>query len=225
MPTQLKYVSQQVSDLFYQSFKTDTTDFFELNDFILYTGNAIAQIYEQYYKELWKVYKSDDKQEIVSFDPVMLSQQDLEVITDDDGRKVAKIKQPVMAFLYDNNTIGIQDVFSLVPNNGGQIERTSQSAEWQLEYIPYSDKIFFYGDMQRIVFIIKGNCNLKKVRVSYVPSMYPEAIIPDGVIQPAITATLTLMRQIQQGVVSKESLDGNYNKIPQTEINKATLIG
>lgn len=224
MPTQLKYVAQQTMDLYYQAYKVDSVDYFLLEDFIFYVGNTISQIYENYYKQLHAEYRSDKKDEIVSFDPTMLSDQILEVeIEKEMGLKIAKLKQPVMAFMYDNNTIGIQDVFPIKPRGDYQFERTSQSASWQLEYLPFVNKVFFYGDMQKVVFIIKGNCNVHTVRVSYVPSMYPEAIIPDGVIQPAITATLTLMRQVAQGVVTKEQLDGNYNKIVQTELNKAAL--
>lgn len=224
MPTLLKFVAQQCEDLYYQSYRVDTSDFFTLEDFTSYVGNTISQIYENYYKELHSQYRQDRKDEIVSFDPTMLSDQILEV-EKKDGVLFARYKQPVMAFMFDNNTIGLQTVEPVLPRGDYQFERTSQSAVWQLEYVSYANKVFYYGDMQKVIFVVKGNCNIKTVRVSYVPSMYPEAIIPDGLIQPALLSTVMAMKQVAQGVVSKETLDGNYNKIIQSELNKAAITG
>ena len=222
MPTLLKFVAQQAEDLYNQSFRTDTTTFFLLEDFIFYVGNTISQMYDALYQRQYNENRADKKDELVSFDSTVLSEQILEV-ENKDGRLFAKYKQPVMSFAYDNNTIGVQDIYPIKPQGNYQFERTTSSGMWQLEYVPYVDKIFFYGNSEGIVFKIKGACNIKTIAVHYVPSMYPEAIIPDGMIQPAILATVMAMKQVAAGVISKETLDGNYNKIIQTELNKTAL--
>lgn len=222
MAKQLSYIAQQAMDLFYQSFKADF-QFYDLDDFILYTGNAIAAIYQKYYEAQYKELKGDRKDEIVTFDSGMLSEQELEVkeVGDD---LCAMLKYPFMTFLWDQQNTGVQSVVIIEPAGSGDVERTSQSAKWQLNYLPKTNIIWFYPETKKIFFINKGSCNIKKVKIFFIPEMFPEALVADGIIQDAIANTVSMVRQLTDKTVVKKSLDNNENKILETELN-ANAIG
>lgn len=219
MPKSLKLVAQQVEDQYYQNYKADV-DFFDLNDFILYTGNTISAIYNAYYQEKYKELLSEKKDEVVQFDAGMLSEQILEVKSNVAGILFAKYKHPIMSFLYDNQTTGIQDIFSIKPAGNNEFERTNISEKWSLKYMPVTNRIFFYGEIEGVAFVNKGVCNVDTVRVLYVPSMYPDALIPDAIIDMAIQKTIMSMKQAADKNVIKETLDQNKNKVLELESNK-----
>lgn len=220
MPLLLKNISQSGMDLFYKDYKSDF-QFFTLDDFIDNTGNTIAGIYQKYYEAQYKELKGEKKDEVVTFDTGMLSEQILDVKRKDE-LLYAEITQPIMTFMYDQNATGIQIVQDL--NNGEELDRTTLTELWQLKYLPKTNRIFFYSDVNKINFVNKGSCNLTKVRVLFVPQMYPDAIIADTVADDAVQQTVLQMRQLMDDQVVKKTLDNNPNMIPQTELNKGALI-
>lgn len=229
MPQQLKYVAQLAMDNFYQSYKGDD-DFWELSDFISMCGNTIASMYLNFYQQEYAMLRQDKKDEVVSFDAGWLLGQEVSVVKDKAGDLSADLDNPVMTFPYDRSSIGIQSVFITEPKSFDEIERISLSALWQLKYLPKVDKIFFYSNVAKdgkgnLGFINKGDCNIKKIRVLYVPSMTDgEAVVADGIISDAVLKTVVAMKQIAEGNVVDQTADGNGNKIMQTEIDKNTLV-
>ncbi len=221
MPRQLKYVAQDAMDLFYATYKTDI-EFFDIEDFITHTGHTVADIYQKYYELQYKTLRQDGRQEVVTFDNSVLSEQILDV-KDESGILSAKLSQPIMSFIYDQSTVGIQDVFIIEPSPMVQVERNTVSSIWHLNYLPPMNKIWFYLTMDKLNFINKGTCNIKKVRVFYVPAMYDLALIPDGIINQAIELTVGKMIKLTDKKVFKESLNQNNNKILESEIDKQTL--
>ena len=219
MPKLLKYVAQDAMDLFYQQYKMDS-DFWTLDDFISQVGDTIASIYNSYYQLQYKELKGEKKDEVVLFDAGMLSNQVLKV-KNIGGILAAKIEQPIMSFLYDQSTTGIQTVNIINPVGQDEVVRTTLQAKYQLQYLPVTNTIFFYNDRDKIYFINKGNCNINEVNVYFVPSMYPDAVIPDGIADLAIDTTVKKMMEYAGKTVIKETADQNHNKIMETEIDKS----
>lgn len=232
MPQQLKYVAQLAEDLYYQQYKGDD-DFFDLDDFVRNCGNTIAAMYMQFYLQEYAMQRQDRKNdaEVISFDAGWLLEQEVEVVKNGVGI-YAKLDNAVMTFPYDKSSIGLQNIFITEPFSTDEVERTSLTSLWQLKYIPKTNRIFFYSEVSandcltisKIGFVNKGNCNIKKIRVLYVPSMVDEnALVADGIINDAVMKTVATMKQLASGNVVDMTADGNSNKIPQTEINKQTL--
>lgn len=221
MPTKLKYIAQNALDLFYQNYKSDI-EFWTLDDAIDFTGQAAAAIYQNFYQQEYAMLRSEKKDDVVQFDIGWLSEQILDV-KKNDGDLSAIIKCKIMTFPYDRQQVGVQNVFVTDPRSTDEVERTSISAAYQLKFVPNTNKIFFYQDIGAMVLINKGQCNVNKIRVLYVPSMHGESDIADGVIEPIITSTVNMMRQAADKKVIKKSLDRNQNEILQTEIDKTSL--
>lgn len=211
MAKQLKYVAQEAMDNFFASYRADF-QFFDLDDFIRYTGNAVTKIYQTYYETQYKELRADRKDEIVTFDTGMLSEQIAEV-ENKDGVLIAKCLEPFMSFMWDQQNTAIQDVIIIEPAGSQELERTTLAAKWQLNYMPKTNKIWWYPEIKNIYFVNKGTCNIKKVKILYIPEMYPEALIADGIIQDAIAATVLMVRQLTDKTVVKKTLDNNENLI------------
>lgn len=216
-------------DNFYQAYKGED-DFWELEDFISMVGNTVASMYLSAYQQAYQMLRQDKKQEVITFDAGWLLSQIIDVETVK-GKSSAILSKPVMTFPYDNNSIGIQDVFIIEPNCDEPLERTSLGQLWQLKYIDEDCNVkFFYADVPdydcKIVSKIgfKNAGNVKKVKVYYVPSMNDgDALVCDGMISDAITKTILSMKQIATGTVVDETPNSNSNKILQTELDKSTL--
>lgn len=225
MPKQLKYVAQTVLDFFYANYKADS-DFFDIDDAIEYTGNVISGIYQTFYQEKYNELLKEKKEEVVTFDFGMLSEQFLDVKDEGNGTLASKFTFPIMSFAYDKQVVGIQDVFVIEPKESNyEVERTDLSNIWSLRYMPLTNRAFFYGDMDNLKIIKKGTNNISKVRVLYIPTMFPEANVPDGVIEIAIEKTVQVMRAMIDKRVIKKGLDNNQNELLQTEIDINQLNG
>lgn len=232
MPQQLKYVAQLAMDNFYQNYKGED-DFWDLEDFISMCGNTVAGIYLSFYQQEYAMLRSERNGEGIAFDAGWLSEQEVIVEKDKNNRLFANLDNAVMTFPYDKNSTGIQNVFVIDPYSNDELERTSISEVWQLKYVPFTNRIFFYSNVSggtcdtisKLGFVNKGNCNLKKVRVLYVPVMEENANIPDGLIGDAIAKTVLAVKQMANGNVVDQTADQNSNKVLQTEIDKNTLVG
>ena len=222
MSLPLKLVAQQAMDNYYQQFKNDNTDFFSLEDFIQYCGNSVAAIYNTFYLEQYKEIRGDKKDEVVTFDIGWLDEMMLDV-KETDGRLFSKFSKSIFTFPFDRSNTGLQNVFIVNPNDRCECERSNINNIWQLEYIPQTNKIFFYVDKGGLGFVNKGMCNVKKVRVLYVPSVYADMNVPDGIIEMVVQKTVLSMRQMADKHIVKKSLDGNDNQIIESEINKLSL--
>ena len=89
--------------------------------------------------------------------------------------------------------------------------------------MPKVNKILFYTDNTGIYFQCLGDFSLNKIRVYYVPKASPTMEVPDGIVADVITKTVMMFKEMAKGVVIKESIDNNKNKIPEGEINKQSL--
>jgi len=218
----LRYIAQQSMDLFFQEYKS-MTDFFEIEDFVRNAGDAVTQIYEQTYRQVYAELKKEGKDEIVGFEDGILASADLEVKDEKLGDKFVLFGDDVMHFMYSNQDVGIQDIAILSPKCDAGIERITFSKRLNKKYMPKVNKILFYTDNTGIYFQCLGDFSLNKIRVYYVPKASPTMEVPDGIVADVITKTVMMFKEMAKGVVIKESIDNNKNKIPEGEINKQSL--
>lgn len=231
MPQQLRYVAQLAMDNYYQQYKGED-DFWDLEDFVSMCGNTAAALYSTFYQQEYAMLRQERKDEVISFDAGWLLEQEVEVKKVGD-RLLAVLENPVMTFPYDNSSSGIQTIFITEPNSFDELERTSIGELWKMKYLPKTNRIFFFSDVSptscmtisQLGFINKGGCNIKKIRVLYVPSMTDEkSNIADGIISDVVIKTVLAMKQMASGAVVDQTADQNSNKILQTELDKKTLI-
>jgi len=221
MSQPIKIVAQQAMDDFLQNYRVPT-DFFTLSDFISRCGDAVADYYNQGYKQQYDLYRSEKKDDVVAFGSDALNVQVLKTELKD-GVRVAKLQEGFMSFPYDQQNIGIQNIFPA--GSTEECVRTNLNQLYVLKYIPGStNRVFWYLiDKETVAFISKGECNGNSVNVYYVPAIGPDMNVPDGIARWVIDTTVMSMKQKAQGVIVKESLDQNSNKTIETEVDKLQL--
>lgn len=216
MPQSLNIVASQAMDLYYQDFKSDS-DFFSLDDFIDFCGNAVTDYYQQEFLSQYRELKAEKKDEIVSFPDSCLAIDTLEV-----KDLKAKLKNPFAAFPRDNQNTGIQNVFITEPTMS-IAERGNIDTIWQFAYLPSTNRIFFRVEGDTLIFYKKGSANVKEVQIYYVPTANKDMLVPDGIIEYVVMNVPAKMKQVAQGTIVKKSGDGNPNKVLETEIDKQQL--
>lgn len=231
MAVTLKYVAQAAMDDYFQNYRGNA-NFFDLEDFILRAGSVIADFYQKTYQQKYVELKADKRAaiDLVAFDQGMLAMQELDVKYDkDEGEFVSTLTQPVMTFLYDQSGVGYQLLLPVNPKST-KLERTSLNELWQVQYVPFVDRVFWMPENGKIKYIKKGNCNINKVKLFYIPALQNQdgeyigdAQVPDGIVNMTITGTAMLMKQVAEGTVVKQTNDLNPNKIIQSEINKEAV--
>lgn len=222
MAEHIDFVAQSALDLYYQNYKNNN-EFWTLEDFRDHCAGLVANFYQQQYQAQYSELRQEKKDEVVAFDPETLNEQVVEV-KQKDGRIFAKLEKPVASFPYDQQGIGVQELFA-VEQPGVTFERTTLSAAWQLGVIPFTNRFFFYLERGTLQFIKKGICNVpKKIRVLYVPSVSDkDFMVPDGIREYIVTTAAMTIREGGKGVIVKKSIDQQQNKTIETEMNKMQL--
>lgn len=218
MPQQLKYVAQLAMDNFFQNYRGES-DFWELDDFVSMCGNTISGMYYDIYKQKYAMLRQEKKTELVAFDSGWLVEE-IVTVKQNGIQYLIEFDANVMTFPFDQNDIGIQNVF----NGFTELERVTLSTLWQLNHLPKTNRIFYYLDLGKIGIYNSGDYNVKELRVLYVPAMIDgESPVADGLIGDAIAKTVMSMRQMASGEIVDKTDDFNTNKILQTELDKNTL--
>lgn len=219
MPQKIDIVAQYAEDLYYGNYRS-TNDFFQLSDFIFHCGNTIQDIYRQEYVNKYAELRAEKKEEVVGFSTDWLSEADLK-ITVKDGFATCEIDFGVLSFPYDKQNIGYQNVFLI--KSGGWItaKRSNINEIWQYKFLPNTDEVFYYPTKGKLNFFNKGILSLNNtpVKLFYVPTITDNMLVPDGIINQVIVTTVAMMKNIEQGVVVKKSIDENQNKAMATEMN------
>lgn len=210
-------VAQYTMDAFYRDYKGNA-DFFDIDDFIYHCGATAGDYFRQEWAAKYAELKAEKSESMVTFGDDLLLTKTLKAKPVGNGFE-ADIDFPVLSFTYDTQNLGIQSIFS----HGNELERTSANQRWQLAMMPVTNRVFWYVTSKKIYFYTKGPCNVGEFDVSYIPGIGPDMIIPDGIVKYVIDTTVGVMRQLETGIVVKESNDGNRNKIMESEINKAAL--
>lgn len=221
MPEQLPIVAQRTMDQYFQSYKS-SSQFFDIDDFVFYTGATIADIYRQEAQAKYTELRSLRQEEVVSFPADWLLEQRLKIARKD-NETYAELTEAVMSFSWDNQVIGVQDILSVKPADA-IFERTTQDAAWQSRHLPFTNRIFWYVKRNKIIFQNKGGCNINEVSALYIPAINNTMLVPEAIIDMAITQTVIKMKQVAQGTIEKKSVDNQgQNKTIETEMNKLAL--
>lgn len=226
MAVTLKYIGQSAMDSYYKEYKGNT-GFFTLDDFIFRAAATVADYYQRLYDAKYAELRQEKrhKDELIGVDPDLLSVQEL---TFKDG--AADITYPVMTFIYDKSSVGYQFVLPVTPADV-KLERASMDEVWQQDYLPKTNRIFWRPQNGEIKLFKNGDCNIQKAELYYIPSVMSkdgtvlgEAMIADGLIDAAVNMTVLKMKQVEQGTIIKEGLDGNKNPTLETEVNPKSFI-
>lgn len=216
MPTPIPIVGQYIMDAYYQNYKDDS-EFFTISDFIFHGGATVGDYYRQEYDRARAELRQEKSDEIVGFSEDLLVPVTIPV---KGGVGTIPTGNSFMSFTFDRQTSGIQKIIVTKPSGYIQLERTNLFQSWQLRYMAKSDAIFWYYDRGAIKFFTTGSMTINEIVMLYVPGVAPNMLVPDSLIDWTVNNTVQKMHQMQQGVVVKKSIDGNQNKIPETEINK-----
>lgn len=221
MATPLNIVAQYAQDAFLQNYRV-STDFATIEDWIFHCSAGAAKFYQTLYEKEYARMRADGQaDEVVAFSNDFLSDQFIKV-EEKDGEIFARLTQQVFSFAYDQSNVGIQNVFCNVPRPAFELERGDIDEFWQYEYLPNSKKTFWALDGSIIRLKKQGLCNVKELRVIYVPEISinnPEAQLPDGIVSDVIDLAVTSMKNYNQNVIQKQVIDENGNKSFSTEGN------
>lgn len=192
------------------------SEFFDLDDFILYTGIAYADLVGQEYIVMYNQMRQDGNMDIVEFSHDWLK---TEVVKKQSGAEgyFIELSQPVMSFPFDKRDVGVQNIFPVASKFKGEFIRSSISEYWKDQYLPLTQHIY-WALLKDKIFL---SSNLveppAEMRVIYVPSAGGDLDIPASRQQSVIKNTIQLMREAAKGFVVNETNDGNTNEIIETE--------
>lgn len=222
MGVAVEIVASRAQDQYYGNYAANS-DFFKPRDFIARVGYVLSEFYREMWREQYAELRAFKTDSIVTFDPTTLNTQTLEV-KNVEGALFAKYEKPIMSFAYDQNVVGVQSVYIVEPRNGGEAERSAPQAKWQLDAVPFMNKVFFIPGKTGIEFIKKGNCNVSKVSVLYVPGVSDKGgyDVPDVLVDDIINKTVAAMRELKPPVI-KKAADQNQNMVMESEINKNSV--
>lgn len=223
MGVAIEIVAQYAMDRYYGEYKA-SSQFLDIDDFISGCGFAFGTVMQKMYQLQYAELRADQNDSIVSFDPLILNEQILEVKKEGNSY-TAKFTDDIMSFGFSDQSVGVQQVTVVEPSNsfGEELERFSKQASWQMKYVPFVNKLFFMPSKEGITIIKKGFCNVSKVAVSYVPSsVNKDYVVPDGMVDEIISECITIIREAKLPVVKKTN-DQNQNMVMETEMNKQAL--
>lgn len=221
MGVPVEIVAARAMDQYYGNLAANS-DYFKIDDFIGRVGYVMADFYKEMYREQYAELRAFKTDSIVTFDPLTLNEQTL-TVKKKDNQLFATYEKPIMSFGFDQNVVGVQYVNVIEPTHV-EAERIAPQAEWQMASVPFLNKIFFIPNKEGIRFIKKGNCNVTKVSVLYVPAASDQGgyEVPDVLADDIINRAVAAMRELKPPVI-KKSADQNQNMVMEGEVNKNSL--
>jgi len=218
----VRILAQDIMDAYYQDYKEDNEDFFDLDYFVRAIGDSHASILREEYIEQYKMLRQENRHltDMVTFSTDWLKDEILELKkSDETGYFHAKITGKVFQFPYDQSNCGYQ-VVAPVKRDGCTLKRTTISEVSLDKFMPENTIVFWYVIAKGVLAFDKDCC--KKVRVYYVDA---DALdIPDGLADRIKDTILARMfgAKSGRGVINVTN-DSNPNAIAQSEINKETM--
>lgn len=217
--SKLSHTSQIVSDLFYQSYRSDES-FFEDAHF----RYIIATVYDTLLVNDFQKSKQESFSEggyifptfahdLIKPTPV------LPVHTDGDFKYIDT--GSVVSFPYDNWGYGVQKIRCKVNGKCPTFKRVSPSMRDKFNIIPFTELVYFWIEGQRTYLYGAGNIPTELVAevIMSVDVNDDDFYIPQSYESQIINAALQLFKQASQGGVVDMSNDSNPNAVLQQEIN------
>lgn len=216
----ISIVGQHAMDAFLQQYRGNA-DFWDIDDFIQFSGMAFGKIMKEAYKALKDEMRADREDGYVEFSTDWNVEVTIDVKSDAKG-PFADLPNKFMSFPFDIWSTGIQHVYPDQNSGCGEFLKTSLSSVWELCYVVGASTTFFWGEFgQRIRFKSGNDCVPKKIQVLYIPSSDNEQYeVPDTLEMDVIGLCLNLMIESKnQRPVLKRVNDGNFNAVLQEESN------
>ncbi len=217
----LKILAQDTLDLFEGDYQGNTS-FFDLEQVERLCFDAFAaQLQEDYDKE-YAIMRQGKQMDMVRFDKGWLQVQTCAVQKDGD-RAYVKLKVPVMSFLMDHQSVGIQDIIPMKHKGTcNDFIRTSVDELWQIKQVPSSSTAYWYL-LEDEIEIVKSTCLPEALKIIYLPAMQEGIIgLPEGKAEIISRRVVERLKGEKDMLIDKTN-DLNKNIIPQTEINKDQL--
>lgn len=215
MAENLKVVSQLVMDLFYQEFRPANA-FLRLKHFQMMVIAADAKLKKTEYDNLLNLnirLRRINAQVVLNADNYITA--DVEIKNDK-----AVLPSPIMSFNGAGQTLSVSQV--LLEGNCTNVMPITQDEKHQVSGI--KNIVFWLPSCDGIEFLhLKGNCNAKKAKVTYIPILNDKSIIQEARKWDIMTMVTGFVKAAKDGVVIDMSNDGNPNVASQTEINKYLL--
>jgi hypothetical protein len=209
-------LASDIMDLYYQTYKEENEDFFDLDFFIRQVVDAHAFLVRQEYKEQYAMLRGEGAHKVWG---VTFSEQWLKKHTgklEKDGKFFSvKLPDPVLSFPYDQSFCGIQ----LVVPHHCDVHRTSRAQYWALKFV--DGVIFWWPEVTADSTKVTCSDNApQELDVYYIPVPGEDTELDDGLADPIKDIVWTRMAKARQGEVVDTTNDSNTNTVPQSEINK-----
>lgn len=218
MEGNIRTIADLTMNLYFQDY-ANGAEFFDIDDFISYTGMSYADLLGQEYQIMYNQMRQDGEANIVEFSHDWLKQEVLERQKGDEGYFI-ELSQGVMSFPYDKRDVGVQNIFPVKNEFKSELIRSSISEIWMDEYLPLSNKVFWALLGNKIYLSSKLAEPPLKVRVVYVPSVSEDLDIPASRQKMVMDNTIKMMRESARGFLVKETNNQNLNEAPQTELDR-----
>lgn len=221
MGQKIAIIAQLCQDDFEQNYANGTS-FFTLSDYVIRAGNVAADFYRNQWKAMYDELRQESRDEVVGFDPSVLSEQ-LVKVKREGGEFIGDLERPAMSLPYDKQSSGFSNIFDV--KSGVELERSNVNETWQYQYQPYTNRLFYRIDRNKIKIFTKGAANVQEVRVLYVPSISigdGEAELPNGMVNYVIMTTVSQMRALADRPI-KMAIDQNPNQKFETEFNSQSI--
>ncbi len=197
-------------------------EFFDIDDFVQYTGMAYADLLGQEYIGMYNQMRQDGDNSVIEFSHDWLKTEVVKREKDNEGYFV-NLLEPIMSFPYDKRDVGLQNIFPVGTQFKGELIRSSISESWLDEYIPLSCKVYWSLLGKKIYLSTTMGEPPASLRVVYVPSLSDSLEIPASRQKMVIDNTIKMMREAARGFLVKETNNQNLNELPITD-NARNLI-
>lgn len=214
----IKTVAGHTMDLYFGDF-AEAAEFFDIDDFVFYTGAAYADLLGQEYRIEYAKMAAEGEGNLVSFSHDWLQTFEAKRDKDDDGYFI-KLPQPVMSFPFDKRDLGIQNIFAANKLMAKEYIRSSIGTIWQDQFLPASTNIYWALLRDKIYLYTNIGEPPMLSKLVYIPGISDDLDIPDTRVQMVMTDTLKMMRDAEQGNLVKETADGNLNETLVSDVDR-----
>jgi hypothetical protein len=221
----LKQVAQGIMDSYYQDYAPDDA-FFRIEDFAFWLGNAYGKYADEVAKEIYTKSLQEGGTGMIIFSQEWWARKDYDV-EDKDGELTATVDYKTVAFTYDNQNSGIQELMPVgKEGNCGSYIRTSLTNLWILKGMGKNSVVYWYPDFNQenkpvVKFKIFSDCKPKRVSIYYIPSVEDENFkIPSNKAFEIATLAFNYMTAAKkESQFIDTTNDRNPNITPNTEVD------
>lgn len=216
--------AQSVMDAYFQDFAPDDA-FFRIDDFADWLGKAYGKMADETAKEIYKLSLGETGTGAIIFSQEWWARKTYEIKTEE-GKTFAEVDFKTIAFTYDNQNSGIQEVMSAGnENSSASFIRTTLTELWILRGMSKNSIVYWYpdkgkkGENDKIIFPLESVCKPKKIDVFYIPSPEDDNFkLPSNKAFEIATMAYNFMLAAKQGTPFVDMVNNsNKNITPQTE--------